>query len=536
MEDRPKNLLSKRDRALALTGVIVLGLGLRLGLARFFLIGSDLTSAYYPPALSLLGQLETGFQEWTQWHLRLGVILPLSLAHWLTGRADMAVPLAALPFSMSQILAVFLIGRLLWNDQVGLLAAFFEAIYPVSVMFGAKLLPDTPMACWVTIAVLCYFLGHRFHNRWFFLLAGGCIGMGYTAKITALFGLVILGGLASVHRRQLPRWGAALIPLGALLVLAGETLVLSLLNGELHFRPASLLSESGRFVRDQAYDWGLERYIPGFFAGLLWPLNRGFVEHGLFGVATLATLIISFVRSRLQPAFAAVAWWWLGLVFMLNFACLGYSRPVVNTIQMRYLMFITPPACLLVAAGLTGLRRTWQWGVVGGLLVSSLVSSYALYSTWKPHDSGCRHLFSLIEEKTGTATTVYFHDRRSALYAGLVLGGDRHYTIVEQSDQLILARPGDLATLITGGYIREDSLPEGYREQLQCDSWKKIDDWRWRPGLAHAMFQALKIQVKKGLQKHIQVYQHQPDGPSFPGIGEGRRGAGDAAEEDSWKR
>jgi len=139
--------------------IFALGLGLRVGLGRFSLVGVDLTSAYYPPALSLLGEMESSFGGWEQWHIRLGVILPLSLFHWFTGRVDMAIPMAALPFSILQIAMVFYIGRLLWTAKVGLLAAFIEALYPVSVVFGAKILPDTPMACFVTGAMLFFYYG-----------------------------------------------------------------------------------------------------------------------------------------------------------------------------------------------------------------------------------------------------------------------------------------------------------------------------------------------------------------------------------------
>ena len=490
-----------------LLGVLALGLALRLLCARFHLVGGDMVNSYYVPVLALLGGSEPEFQGWDQWHLRLGVIAPLAFFHWLTGSAATAVPLAALPFSVVQIALVYAIGRLVWDARVGLLAGLLEAVYPVSVVFGARILPDTPMACFATAAMLCYLAGHRHGRGSLFLLAGGCIGLGYTAKLTALFLIVILAGLCWLQRRDLTRWSAALIGLGAVGALLLETVALSLLNGGFHFRPWALVDTSGQYAGRGAYVVELARYLPGFFAGLYWPLNSGFAYHGLLGLAVPVALVGLWRRSGGGKAFTPVAWWWLGLLLLLNFACLGWARPVVYTLQMRYLMFATPPACLLIAAALARLGPRLRRRVTAALVVSSLGSCWALYSTWQPHEEAHGHIHALIQDRSADAARVFFHDRLSAWYARLVVGGERSYVLVERRAQLQQARSGDLAVVMVGGYVREERVPAGYREQLSTGSWRQIDDWQTESGLA-TVFRALRIPIKKGLQKRIQVYQH----------------------------
>ena len=509
MKSKYTSMLLDPSKGILLIFILAVGLGLRLVFARFYLVGGDMVNSYYLPVLTLFGASEGEFQGWDEWHVRLGVILPLALSHWVTPRADMAVPLAALPFSILQILMVYLLGRLLWNDYIARLAAFFEAIYPVSVIFGAKMLPDTPMACSVTAAILCYFYALRQRRLLFFFLAGLCLGLGYTAKITALFILFILAGLFWIHRREISPKAIWLTGIGSLVALVGETLILSLLNGGWHFRPLSLLDTSGQFAGKGDYIIQWYRYFPGFFAGMLWPLNPGFVYHGMFGLAALFGLLILIRKFGLSSELAALSWWWLGLLLLINFACLGYARPIVYNLQMRYLMFMTPAACLLVALALNELPSYWRRGVIFCLLLFSLACCYTLYSTWKPQDVGYRNLYNKVEKLSDSSATIYFHDRLSRQYTRLVVGGERRYVLVKESEQFQRARPGDLASLITGGYIREGSLPDGYREELGSDSWKKIDDWRSEQSPVHTIFMALEIPIKKGFYRQIEIYQRQ---------------------------
>ena len=489
-----------------LLGVLALGLALRLLCARFHLVGGDMVNSYYVPVLNLLGGSEAEFQGWDQWHLRLGVIAPLALSHWLTGSAATAVPLAALPFSVAQIALVYAIGSMVWDTRVGLCAGLLEAVYPVSVVFGARILPDTPMACWATAAVFCCLAGRRSGRAVFFLLAGGCIGLGYTAKLTALFLMVILAGLCWVQRRDQPRWSAGLIALGALGALVLETVVLSWLNGGFHFRPWALVDTSGQYAGRGAYVVGVARYLPGFFAGLYWPLNSGFAYHGLLGLAVPAALVGLWRSSGARNAAAPLAWWWGGLLLLLNFACLGPARPVVYTLQMRYLMFVTPPACLLIAMVLTRLGPRLRRGGAAALVLSSLACCWALYSTWQPHEEAHGQLHAVIEQESPNGSTVYFHDRLTAWYARLVVGGERSYALIQRRARLEQARPGDLAVIIVGGYVREESVPPGYRERLVGAPWQQIGDWQSESRLA-AAYRALRIPIKKGLHKRIQVYR-----------------------------
>jgi 4-amino-4-deoxy-L-arabinose transferase-like glycosyltransferase len=67
---------------------------------------------------------------------------PTALAFWLCGvREGSAV---FLPFlcSLGNIIVVWLIGRELFNENVGLLAAALAAVFPNSVVYGTMLYPE----------------------------------------------------------------------------------------------------------------------------------------------------------------------------------------------------------------------------------------------------------------------------------------------------------------------------------------------------------------------------------------------------------
>ena len=503
---------------LALLLVLALALVLRLGTSTPAVIGSDLSTAYYQPALDLI-QFGTGpWDQWNTWYVRLGVIVPLALAHALAGGAEMAIPLAGLPFGMLQVLLVFLIGRLLFEDSVAILAAFLEAVYPVSVLYGAQPLPDTPMACWTTASVFFFLYAHRRSRRHFFFVAGLCLGLAYTAKITGLFGGVVLLGLAFLERREFNPRDLLLVAAGALGVLALETVVLTILHGEWTMRVLNMLNASSGFAETGSIVISWSRYIPGFFSGLLWPLDHGFVYHGLMGWAAVAASVYLMARSSADGAVRIILLWWLALILLLNFACIGFAQPIVPKIQMRYLMFTTPPGVLILSVCLIGAGKKLRELAVIIFAVTCLFCSCAIYSTLRPHDAGYRHLYEVVRTEGPSSGSIYFQQRIFAHYVSLSVGEGAAYEVARSGEDLVTAQKGDLAVLVIDSYHRLEDLPRGYLEQLQRPDWLLIDEWRSEPDLMAGFMKAMHIEVDKGFEKHVTVFRKTEAGRMSPKV------------------
>ena len=498
--------LSWKNKAL-LGAVLLMALSLRIGLSNPVAIGSDMAGDYYPPALDLIEFGTGSWDQWTAWYLRLGVLIPLALAHAVSGSAEIAIPAAALPFSVAQVLIVFVIGRLLFNDSIGLLAAFFEAVYPVSVIFGSRPLPDTMMSCWVSAAFLAFIGGYKFSKNSLFCVAGVFLGLAYTAKLTGVFGGIVLLGFYFIRRRRLSPNIPWLLVAGVIVVIVFETILLSLLQGELNLRLLNVLSKSTSFYGEAnaVTDW--TRYFPGFVGILLWPLVGDIVYHGFFGWAAFLAGIFLVRQGRLRNEQRLVVWWSLGLLLLINFACFGFSRPIVYSVYSRYIMFITPPMVLMLAIALHAVSASVRKWVIVCIVCISLLCSYVLYSTWQPHDSGFRLLWRTVRKESTSTTTLYFQRPVIASMGKVFLGPNRKYRVAEDGEDLKSAKIGDLASVVLDNYNREARLPDGYLRWLDTGPWEKIVDWQSQPGMVANAFELLGIQTEKGFGKHIRLYR-----------------------------
>jgi len=494
----------KRKTDCALAVILILALGTRLAFAKLYYFESDLITSYLPAVYNLLGKDLLAFSGWDQWYIRLGLIMPSALCLWLIGQIDTAILLTSIPFSLAQVFLVFLIGRRLWDERVGLIAALFEAFHPLSVIYGSRLLPDTLMAFWVTAALFFFLCSLGKHQRIRPFLAGLCMGIGYTVKFTALFVSIILIPFYLINRRECPQGSLYAFVLGGFFVLIVETLLLSLLQGDFNFRPYNLLYMSSDLSIDDPFDLGWERYFPGFFSGLLYPLDTGFPYHALFGIGALVVCIVNR-KAIWRGETGIIFWWWTCLLLLLNFACLGFDRPIVYTLQMRYMMFITPAACLLVAYGIKQLSRLGQTWTAGGVLIVALSCSFVLFSTWQPHNAGNYHLFQAIQEQSAPNSRIYFHHEHSLQCTRVYFQGSRTPVLVRRTDQLINAEFGDLATVIADNYTR-GSLEPWYIEELESGMWEKTSDWQHQTGVVQRAFEVLGIPVKKGFDKRVQIF------------------------------
>ena len=290
-------------------------------------------------------------------------------------------------------------------------------------------------------------------------------------------------------------------------VIVFETILLSLLQGELNLRLVNVLSKSASFYGEAntVTDW--TRYFPGFVGILLWPLVGDIVYHGLFGWAALLAGIFLVRRGSLPDEQRLVVLWCLGLLLLINFSCFGFSRPIVYSVYSRYIMFITPPMVLILAVALHAISARVRKWVVVCIVCISLSCSYVLCSTWQPHDSGFRSLWRTVRKESTSTTTVYFQRPVIASMGKVFLGPNRKYRVAEDGDDLKSARIGDLASVVLDNYNREAQLPDGYLRWLDTGPWEKIVDWQFQPGIVANAFELLGIQTEKGFDKHIRLYR-----------------------------
>jgi uncharacterized membrane protein len=176
---------------LALLGILAISLGLRLfNLGR---IGFNTDEAVYAgQAAGILNNvsLKPYFPVFRAHPLLFQFILALVFS--VTGISDGVGRAVSVVIGAMTVLAVFALGRSLYNTRVGLLAALFLALMPYHVVVTRQVLLDGPMTFFATLTLCAMAQYARVQSARWLYAAGLCLGLTFLAKET---GIILLGAV-----------------------------------------------------------------------------------------------------------------------------------------------------------------------------------------------------------------------------------------------------------------------------------------------------------------------------------------------------
>jgi len=102
------------------------------------------------------------------------------------GPSSVAASLAGLMCWALAIMVVYLLGSAVGGRAVGLLAAGFMFMDPVTIMSSQKVWMDTPLMFFMLLTVYAYWMGVSRNKSWFFLLGGAAAGAAFLIKYPGL--------------------------------------------------------------------------------------------------------------------------------------------------------------------------------------------------------------------------------------------------------------------------------------------------------------------------------------------------------------
>ncbi len=116
---------------------------------------------------------------------RIGTYYPAVLTYALFGINDVGCGTYALAVSLLSIIAIYALGKLLFNERTGIIAALLLALYPLDVELASRLMPDGLLAGFSLFAL--YFLlkgdiqnskspGAGLQSKWSYVLCGLLLG------------------------------------------------------------------------------------------------------------------------------------------------------------------------------------------------------------------------------------------------------------------------------------------------------------------------------------------------------------------------
>ena len=357
---------------------LVLFLILSLGLAaRLYLLDSkaifwDESLSYYVanhdlPSI-LRGDLDPGQPP----------LYYLILHAWLgLGSSPFVLRGLSVAFGLCSVLLTYQVGRILFDAAIGALAAFLFAIAPFQVTYAQYARTHEPALTFGLLSVLFFLQALRQDRRvyWVGWVIASLLAV-YTQYLTFFVVLVEDVYVLFLYTRREERWPIKRWAWSHAGMLVGylpwlPTLWLSFIGSQ-YYVPQS----PGRLSLLAALPGTLYTFTLGKLQPSLTTLPLILLAVVAFGLAFLLGLVPHRDRSRRHAQLFLSLWLLLPLITVV---ALSFFKPVYSLSETRYLLFITPAYCLLVAVGVARIRARIPRTALILLLALAAILGLGLY-------------------------------------------------------------------------------------------------------------------------------------------------------------
>ncbi len=160
-----------KDRAalIALIAIFVFGFALSMLLFKGMSIYGD-DFAYVGQANAVLtGSFSENLNIFS---LRLLMDYPLAISLAIFGFTDLGAGAYALFSYLISIILMFIMGRDLYGNRAGVIAALLFAIYPLSLKYSSEAISMMPLAMFLSISAMFFIKGKKSSSKLYFALSG----------------------------------------------------------------------------------------------------------------------------------------------------------------------------------------------------------------------------------------------------------------------------------------------------------------------------------------------------------------------------
>ena len=388
---------------IALAGIVFFALALRL----IFFVGLGFNDdSYYLEYANTIFKGEPFHPIKYVWSVRIGVYLPVVLIWKIFGISEFSTVLFFLLCSISSIIAVYCIGKQLFNTATGLVAAFILSMIPLDIIYATQVGPDVPFSLFACLSILWFLKAYDSDRRYRLdgLLAGAMLGVANLFKETfilvpACCAVYVTCDILSRMRREPWRariWGLRSLfnkrfTIICLLFFFGFAFVHQLQNLYLH----QLTGEW--FFAEKAKAWTLNNDLNKnddftFYPMALFNLDKNRFEWihskpvvGFIYWAVLAGIFVLALRRDFSRQTLFVLGWLLVFYFFfqygLHFVATVLANDGMRTRHMRYLLPMSIPAALLIAHAYHA--SSSRAGSAFRLLLLLFLLTTSVYYTWQ---------------------------------------------------------------------------------------------------------------------------------------------------------
>ena len=303
---------------------------------------------------------------------------------YLIFRAQFFAVIVPLFFSLMTIVTVFLLGKLIFSETVGLCAAFLYSIHPISVFTSQKIWADDMLTFFIASSVLVYLISFGKSKYLLALLAGILCGFAVLSKQTAIFLVPAIWTytlfIKLKNKRDFRTIFSAIFNVRFLLFVLGLTAVTWFWFYEVYRVYGSPFYVPPRDLKAIAEKDTLGWYMVVFnrpHTYILFGIGIPYLCP-LFGFAYAS--FIRFVREvkkfivRMDPDYEFIILWLWILVFYLTSFKVGK--------EYRYMLPVLPPLAILAAVYIDKFRQAIRARTNAGISVTVILLLFVACCFW----------------------------------------------------------------------------------------------------------------------------------------------------------
>jgi len=275
---------------------------------------------------------------------RIGLTYSTALFYTLIGVNEVASNLLPLLTSILSIILVFYLGKIIFNETVGLIAAFLLSFFPLNVFYSTTLFPDLPSAFFIALSAFLFLKAEKHGRNLNYMLAGLSIGVAYLMKELSI---LILGFfVVYVFFKKNLKKEHFLILLGFFLIFGFELIYYTIKTSDPLFRYT--------IVSDQATNI-MKTYYPNYFG--INVLSRLFLHYpyliltnpltSLFYIFIIISSAYCILKKKKESY--VLLMWIIPIALYVNFGSLSFSGYIPLPADVRYIEIITIPTILLLS-------------------------------------------------------------------------------------------------------------------------------------------------------------------------------------------
>ena len=365
------NIISTKNRTnIALLIILIIALIIRLILFQGIGTSDSLSSTLY--AYDILNDNFPTSQN--QGNSRIGLLLPVSYLYSILGVNEFSSGIFPLIISLLGIILIFLFGRLLFNEKVGLIAAFLLSIFPLDILYATRLMSDLPSAVFSALSVYLFLKAEKIkkNKRKFALYAfsGMSLGISLSMREMAVLTFLFFAGYVIYTKKIKISYG--IVAAGFLTILILELSFFYTHTGDPFYRYNSF-DEYYMMSLEALKSYGRSTSLPHYFLAFPFVMFAN-IQLGYF-YTFISLAVIYFLYNRKWKTNILIMW--AAVIYLyLNFGSTSFSVYTPFSGVARYLSYITFPSILLLAAFLMEEKDTIRKIILPFTLIFLFIASF----------------------------------------------------------------------------------------------------------------------------------------------------------------